>query len=117
MENKIIINTISENELNGIKDFIKVQLDEQVLPYIYEKKLILLDRANPIYQEYLDINSNIDILFKIYNEVSLNNEQKKEKINGVLKDLYSRTKNLIIEVYSKEQDNEKKTESKTDRTR
>ena len=101
MENKdndIRLNNISESELEGVKQFIKTQLDEMVLPYIYEKKLMLLDKNNKVYQEYLGINADTDKLLKIFNDVSLTSEQKKNQINKSLINLYSRTKDLIINV-------------------
>ena len=50
-DNNIKLNNISESELEGVKQFIKTQLDEMVLPYIYEKKLMLLDNNNKIHIE------------------------------------------------------------------
>lgn len=97
-DNKIKLNNISENELEGAKHFLKMQLDEMVLPYIYEKKLMQVNKRNRIYQEYLEINVDIEKMFKIYDNTSINKEEKKEQINELLMELYQRTKNLIINV-------------------
>lgn len=101
-DNNIKLNNISESELEGVKQFIKTQLDEMVLPYIYEKKLMILDKNNKIYQEYLCINADTAKLFKIFNDISLTAEQKKNQINELLINLYSRTKDLIINVSNSE---------------
>ena len=97
-DNNIKLNNISESELEGVKQFIKTQLDEMVLPYIYEKKIMFLDKNNKVYQEYLNINTDLDKLLKIFTDSSLTSEQKKNQINESLMDLYSRTKSLIINV-------------------
>jgi len=97
-DNSIKLDNISVNELEGVKQFIKTQLDEMVLPYIYENKLMLVDRENKVYQEYLGINVDIEKMFKIYANESISQEEKKEQINNLLMDLYTRTKNLIISV-------------------
>lgn len=101
-DNNIKLNNISESELEGVKQFIKTQLDEMVLPYIYEKKLMLLDNNNKIYKEYLGINADTNKLLKIFNDISLNSEQKKNQINELIINLYSRTKDLIINVSNDE---------------
>lgn len=97
-DNNIKLNNISENELEGVKQFIKNQLDEMVLSYIYEKKLMFPNKNNKVYQEYLSINADTDKLLKIFTDVSLTLEQKKEQINELSIELYNRTKNLIISV-------------------
>ena len=99
-DNNIKLNNISESELEGVKQFIKTQLDEMVLPYIYENKLMLVDRENKVYQEYLGINVDIERMFKISADESMSQEEKKEQINNLLMELYTRTKKLIISVPS-----------------
>lgn len=97
----IKLNSMSEAELEGVREFIKVQLDEMVLPYIYENKLMLLDKNNKIYQDYLKLNVDVDKLLEIYNEESLSEEQKRSKINDLLVNLYTETKELVVSVSKK----------------
>ncbi len=101
-DNDIKLNTISEAQLDGIRDSLKTQLDEMVLPYIYKNKLMILNENDKIYQEYLKINTDADKLLEIYVSDSLSEEEKKQKINNSLIDLYKRSKNLIINVSSEE---------------
>lgn len=99
MENEDIkFNEFSENEIEGSKNFLKVQLDEMVLPYIYENKLMLFDRNNDVYQEYIKISADSEKLSKIYADETLNPQEKNNQLNELLKELYTRTKKLIISV-------------------
>ena len=99
--NRIKLDSINETSLEGIRDFFKTQLDEIVLPYIYKNKLMLIDKDNPIYKEYIGINVDLDSLILINNS-ELSSQEKKEKINNLLNELYNRMKKLVIEVSKNE---------------
>ena len=58
-----------------------------------------------VYQEYLGINADIERMFKSYADESISQDEKKEQINNLLMELYTRTKNLIINVSSGQKKN------------
>lgn len=100
MENKeeiMQLKNINEAVLDGVKSFIITQLDEMVLPFIYKNELMFSD-INSIYQEYLRINADINNLYIIYSDKSINLVDKKAQINDWVVELYKRTKDLIVKV-------------------
>ena len=103
-DKKIIIENITEGTLEDVKYFLISQLDEMVLPYIYQKRLPLVDVENPIYQEYANINADINGMMNIF-RAQLSEEEKKQKINDLVKNLYQRTKRLIINVSLEKKNN------------
>ena len=81
------------SKLNNMINFIKKQLDENILPYIYEKNLMVNDE-NDIYKEYIDINVDLKKLQESY----------KDKIliqNEITRKLYNRMMRLVDTVSSK----------------
>ena len=65
-------------------------LNEQVYPYIREKKMMLYDRDNPIYQEYLDLFSEAEEIQKkapsaeLYKEMSNQYKRYLELVDKVV---------------------------------
>ena len=88
---------VTEPEIEGIRMAIISLLDENVLTYIYKKKLMFNDQHN-IYHEYLRINADTNMLFAIYNDDSLSESERNTQIIDVAHELYDRLKKLVITV-------------------
>lgn len=97
-EKKVEFIKFDEGEIEAAKTFIITQLDEFVLPYIYEKNLMFSSEKESIYSEYLDISSSINDLLSSYNDKTIDEESKKRQLNSQLKDLYLRTKKLVSKI-------------------
>ncbi len=83
------INYHNISKLNNMINFIKKQLDENILPYIYEKNLMVND-GNDIYKEYININSDLKKLEEKYKNKILTQNESIEIIK-----LYNRMIQLI----------------------
>ena len=64
---------MDEGEAEAAKSFIITQLDEYVLPYIYEKNLMFSSEKGSIYSEYLSILKSINPNVKGINPFSIKN--------------------------------------------
>lgn len=89
---------MDEGEAEAAKSFIITQLDEYVLPYIYEKNLMFSSEKGSIYSEYLSISASASALLPSYADKSQNSESKKAELDSQLRELYIRTKNLVTRV-------------------
>lgn len=89
---------MDEGEVEAAKSFIITQLDEYVLPYIYEKNLMFSSEKGSIYSEYLSISASSSALLSSYADKSQDSESKKAELDLELKELYTRTKNLVTRV-------------------
>ncbi len=92
---------ITESELEGVRYAIYDQLHEHVLPYLSENNIIIYDRQNPIYKEYLQIKVDVDKLIKILYDNSLPEFKKYMDIQFKIDILYNRTKELVSLVNEK----------------
>lgn len=97
-EKNINFINMDEGEIDAARTFIITQLDEYVLPYIYEKNLMFSSEKGSIYNEYLSIASSANSLLSSYNDKDTNEETKKTELNEQLKNLYERTKELVARV-------------------
>lgn len=89
---------MEEGEVEAAKSFIITQLDEYVLPYIYEKNLMFSSEKGSIYSEYLSISASANALLSSYADKTQDSESKKAELDSELKELYIRTKNLVARV-------------------
>ncbi len=108
------IHEITEPELEGVRDAIKIQLNENVLPYIYKHDMMFKDKDNPVYQEYRTINVDSNKLVKLYVNNELSDTERNTEIANLISELYRRTKDLIILVNSKKQEDDDDTPLKRD---
>lgn len=92
----IKLDHIDESKLEGVRDFITTELNERVLPFIYEHNLMFAPQSD-IYSEYLAISNAADKLVRTPG-VTTGNAASDQAINASVAELYNRTKKLILAV-------------------
>lgn len=85
-----------KQKIEGMSDFIVNQLNQYVFPYIFKHDIMLYDKENPIYLEWIKIGNDARKLQEFYEKSD--NKEREIEITRKFKEIYERMMNLIGKV-------------------